>query len=72
MDEQGVLDKRITELELKAVYADDLLDRLNQQIYRQQQQIDALARELLSLRSQHAADGQAGPRNLQDERPPHY
>jgi SlyX protein len=67
-------EQRLIDLEVKASFTEDLLDQLNQTIYRQQQQIDALARELAQLRQQHSAQadniGQA--RNLRDELPPHY
>ena len=64
---------RLTELEIKASYADDLLEQLNMTIYRQQQQIDSLVQQLAQLREQ----GQSAPqdpatRNLRDELPPHY
>ncbi|WP_323017045.1 SlyX family protein [Castellaniella sp.] len=72
MNEQAALEARIVELELKATYADDLLDQLNQQVFRQQQQIEALARELQGLRQQRGPDGPAGAPHPQDERPPHY
>lgn len=73
MQAQDALENRIIELELKAIYADDLLDQLNQQVFRQQQQIEALARELLYLRQQQGGgDGPSGSRNALDERPPHY
>ena len=67
-------EQRLIDLEIKASFAEDLLDQLNQTIYRQQQQIDALARELAQLRQQHnaQADGVGLPRNLRDELPPHY
>ncbi|MFO0121544.1 MAG: SlyX family protein, partial [Inhella sp.] len=45
-------DARLTELEIKASYADDLLEQLNALVARQQQQIDLLQRELLALRQQ--------------------
>jgi SlyX protein len=64
---------RLTELEIKAAYADDLLDQLNMTIYRQQQQIDRLAEQVAQLREQSrnaAQDGAA--RNPGDELPPHY
>jgi SlyX protein len=66
-------DARLTELEIKASFADDLLEQLNQLVTRQQQQIDALQRELLSLRQQ-VRDGQDPDFGLGavDERPPHY
>lgn len=72
MSENTALEARIVELELKATYADDLLDRLNQVVFRQQQQIEVLARELSALRQQQGPEGPSGPRSLQDERPPHY
>lgn len=68
-------DRRLEALETKASYADDLLDQLNETIWRQQQQIDRLRRELAALQQQWQglADGGAGaPRSLLDERPPHY
>ncbi|CAM5789655.1 SlyX family protein [Castellaniella caeni] len=71
-DDAGALEKRIIELELKTAYADDLLDRLNQTVFRQQQQIEGLARALAGLRQQQAPEGPAGARNPADERPPHY
>ena len=70
-------DQRLTELEIKASFSEDLLDQLNAVIVRQQRQIDDLLRALQSLRSQLSdADGCAdGPRpfrSLRDELPPHY
>ena len=73
MDPLHDTDQRLTELEIKASYSDDLLEQLNLIIYRQQQQIDALLNEMHSLRQQmpQAGSGSA-PRNLRDELPPHY
>lgn len=65
-------DRRLTELEIKASFAEDLLDQLNQTIFRQQQQLDLLLREVAELRRQQPEDGPAGQRNLRDELPPHY
>jgi len=64
-------DTRLTELEIKASFMEDTLDRLNEVIVRQQQQIDLLTRELLAMREQQPADP-AAPRSLRDELPPHY
>jgi SlyX protein len=69
-DEQ--LERRLTELEIKASFADDLVDHLNRLVARQQDQIDLLMRELAVLRRQPPDAGQAEPRNLRDELPPHY
>ena len=66
-------EQRLTEREIKASYTEDLLDQLNLVIYRQQQEIDALARTVAQLRQQMPeAGGGAGARNLRDELPPHY
>ncbi|RVT88653.1 SlyX family protein [Inhella crocodyli] len=64
-------DARLTELEIKACFADDLLEQLNQLVARQQQQIDLLQRELLSLRQQ-VRDQPSHGNSPVDERPPHY
>lgn len=63
---------RLTDLEIKASYAEDLLDQLNQIIYRQQQQIDRLERELQQLRQQQPEAGGPVFRSLRDDLPPHY
>jgi SlyX protein len=65
-------EKRLTDLEIKASFADDLLDQLNQTILLQQQQIDKLVRQIAELRQQTPADASSGIRNLRDELPPHY
>ena len=63
---------RLNELEVKIVLADDMLDQLNQTIFRQQQQIDALAQEIRSLRQQLPQDRNTSGTELLDELPPHY
>ena len=65
-------DQRLTELEIKASYSEDLLEQLNMTIYRQQLQIYALAHQLQQLRQQQAGSHSGAPRNLRDELPPHY
>ncbi len=66
------LEARVTELEIKASFAEDLVDHLNAQVARQQEQIDALVREIAQLRKQ-VPDGRGdGARSLRDELPPHY
>ena len=65
--------ERLTELEIKSSYADDLLEQLNMTIYRQQQQIDSLIQQVAHLRQQSQNAGQDGAAgNLRDELPPHY
>ena len=47
--------QRLTALEIKATYTEDLVEQLDQIITRQQRQIDLLLREVAELR-QPAAD----------------
>ena len=72
MNTQPSTEQRLTDLEIKTGLADDMLDQLNQTIFRQQQQIDALAREVSLLRQQLPQDRNSGSQNLRDELPPHY
>ena len=67
------LAERLTELEIKSSYAEDLLQQLNMTIYRQQQQIDSLVLQVTQLKLQSQNAGQEGAaRSLRDELPPHY
>lgn len=66
------IEDRLTELEIKASFAEDTLDRLNDVIVRQQQQIDLLLREVLALREQRTEPGTLSSSGLPEERPPHY
>jgi SlyX protein len=65
-------DHRLTELEIKLSFTDDLVERLNEVVVRQQGQIDRLVQEVIRLRDQAHAPDTGVPRNLLDERPPHY
>jgi SlyX protein len=68
----GAFEARLTELEIKASFAEDTIDRLNEVIVRQQTQIDALLREVAHLRQQGAGTDAPGFTSLRDELPPHY
>ncbi len=73
MEIPSPIENRLVELEIKAGFAEDLLDQLNAQVYRQQQQIDALIQELRQLRERLPESGGGGEtRNPRDEIPPHY
>jgi SlyX protein len=72
MEKSHDTEKRLTELEVKVSFADDMVDQLNQTILLQQQQIDKLARQLADLRQRLSENDSGGPRNLRDELPPHY
>lgn len=73
MDIPAPIENRLVELEVKAGFAEDTLDQLNALVYRQQQQIDMLVRQLRELHQrmpEPAGGARAG--DPRDERPPHY
>jgi len=72
MENTNDIAHRLAELEIKASFADDALEQLDQVIIRQQAQIDALMREVARLAQPSRDGGSAEPRNLRDELPPHY
>ncbi|NIC42987.1 SlyX family protein [Aquabacterium sp. A08] len=63
---------RLTNLEIKASLGDDWLERLNEQVYRQQLQIERLQQEVARLAERQAEAAPPGFRSLRDELPPHY
>ena len=72
MDHPHDPDARLTDLEIKASYTEDLLDTLNEIVARQQVQIDLLTKELAELRRQMPSADGATFRSLRDDLPPHY
>ncbi|WP_434516664.1 SlyX family protein [Dechloromonas sp. ARDL1] len=66
------MESRITELEIKISYTEDLVEELNRTVFRQQQQIDLLAKELRNLRDQVQNNQPQEFRSLRDDIPPHY
>jgi SlyX protein len=66
------IESRLTELEIKACFTEDLVDTLNRLVARQQDQIDLLMRELGQLRQQPPLGEPAALRNPRDDLPPHY
>ena len=66
------LENRVTELEIKLGYADDLIETLNHTVFRQQEQIEVLQRQLDDIRRQVQAIPADGAPSLRDEIPPHY
>lgn len=71
-DPASATEQRLTELEIKASFTEDLLEQLNQVVFRQQEQLDRLTRELVAVRQQMPGPGESGFRSLRDELPPHY
>jgi SlyX protein len=65
-------DQRLTDLEIKATYTEDLVEQLEQIIVRQQQQIDLLLREVAKLQQPSTDGGLGATRSLRDDLPPHF
>jgi len=70
-----MIENRLVEIEIKLARQEDLVDTLNQTIYRQQKKIDelealcmALARRVREVRQ--GGDEEGG--GLAHEKPPHY
>lgn len=66
------MDARLTELEVKLSYAEDLLDDLNKTVFRQQEEIDFLRRELLRLAQQVREWAPSERTDPREDIPPHY
>jgi SlyX protein len=62
-------EERITNLEIKLSFTEDLIEQLNQTVYKQQQQIEFLYRELQFIKEQATGSGGSSPK---EEIPPHY
>ena len=70
--QQNTTDQRLTELEIKATYTEDLVEQLEQVIVRQQRQIDLLLREVAELQQPDTDGGLGAARSLRDDLPPHF
>jgi SlyX protein len=67
------VESRITELEIKLAFQDDLLESLSQTVARQQQQIDLLQEQMRVLYRQIKSNDPDNPGlTPQQEIPPHY
>lgn len=67
---ENASDARMTNLEIKLSFTEDLIEKLNETVYKQQQQIEFLYRELKAIKEQASSGLGAG--SLKDEIPPHY
>ena len=67
-------EERVTNLEIKLSFTEDLIEKLNETVYKQQQQIEFLYRELKAIKEQASSSGSGGgdSGSLKDEIPPHY
>jgi SlyX protein len=66
------VESRLTDLEIKISFTEDMVDELNRTVFRQQQQIDLLMLQIKALREQVRTAEPAEQLNLRDEIPPHY
>ncbi len=66
------MEERLTELEVKLTFAEDLLEDLNRTVFRQQEEIDLLRRELAHLAQQVRDWAPAEQTDPREDIPPHY
>ncbi len=66
------MESRLSELEIKLSFNEDLLEELNRTVVRQQQQIAALEHQVRDLRLQMQRNQPAEPGDSAHEVPPHY
>lgn len=68
-----MMESRLTDLEIKVAFQEDLIETLNLAVARQQQQIDLLQAQFRALYQQmRASASHAAESNPQHEIPPHY
>ena len=72
MEHTDTTEQRLMDLEIKASFAEDLQDQLNQVIVRQQREIDLLMREVRQLRLQMPEGAGLAQARASEELPPHY
>ncbi len=65
-------DTRVTELEIRYAQLDKLVSDLSEVMYRQQQEIDALATQVTQLQLKLRAIDPGLVDGAQQEKPPHY
>lgn len=66
-----ISDERISELEIRQAFQDDLLQTLSDVVADQQKQLDMLRRELELVRSRQEEQGRQY-QDIPNDRPPHY
>lgn len=66
------MEDRLTEVEIKLTYAEDLLDTLNRTVFRQQEEIDFLRRELVRLTREVREWAPPERTDPREDIPPHY
>jgi len=70
---ENTMESRLTDLEIKVAFQEDLIETLNLAVARQQQQIDLLQAQFRALYQQvRASAPPAAETDPQHEIPPHY
>ena len=72
MTDASPVEPRLAEVEAKLALAEDLLDALNQTVFRQQAQLDLLQAQLRVLHRRLQEALPVEERDLRDDIPPHY
>jgi SlyX protein len=65
-------ESRLTEIEIKLAFAEDLIETLSQTVFRQQGQLDSLQQQLRLLHQQMQDAQPDEARTPRDDIPPHY
>jgi SlyX protein len=65
-------ESRLNEIEAKLVFAEDMIETLNQTAIRQQAQLDLMRQQIRLLHQQLQDALPDDTRTLRDEIPPHY
>jgi SlyX protein len=71
-EQRNDVERRLTDLEVKASFTEDLVDHLNLIVASQQERIERLLLEVARLREQGSSGDAEAFRSLRDELPPHY
>lgn len=66
------LETRLAEVEAKLAFAEDLLEKLNLEVFRHQEKLDSLQDQLRVVYARVEAAQPNDTRQSPDERPPHY
>lgn len=66
------MEDRLDRIESKLALAEDAIDELNMTVFRQQQLIDRLQKQIVELHRQMSAGSPGERRDLREEIPPHY
>ena len=72
MATSDIIDQRLTNLEIKATYTEDLVEQLDKIIVHQQQQIAQLIREVIELRQPALETVMNNQSILSDDKPSHF